>query len=90
MKSWHWAHAGKLGCIAKEYDFAASSACGALENIVVDSAETARGCVTFLREKAHGVATFLILDAQKGLRTEAPSQPPEGEQPCPPPHNCCA
>lgn len=50
---------------------------------MVDSAETARGCVTFLREKAHGVATFLILDAQKGLRTEASSQPPEGEQASP-------
>ena len=55
---------GSLGKVAPQYDVAASTACGALDHIVVDTRATAEACVTLLREKALGVATFIILDKQ--------------------------
>lgn len=41
---------------------AISSSCGALDNIVVDTIDTAQKCVTFLKEQNIGVATFIGLD----------------------------
>ena len=41
---------------------AISTACGALDNIVVDSMDTAVKCVEFLRRNNIGVATFIGLD----------------------------
>ena len=58
---------GSLGKVAPQYDVAASTACGALDHIVVDTRATAEACVTLLREKALGVATFIILDKQAEL-----------------------
>ena len=55
---------GSLGTIAPEYDVAISTACGALDNIVVADTLSAQACVALLREKQLGVATFLILDKQ--------------------------
>ena len=55
---------GSLGTIAPEYDVAISTACGALDNIVVADTPSAQACVALLREKQLGVATFLILDKQ--------------------------
>ena len=73
---------GDLGSIDGKYDVAISTACGALDNIVVSDAESAQKCVQFLREKNLGVATFLILDKQKfgsdalGKRTGTPGGVP--------------
>ncbi|NXJ63406.1 SMC4 protein, partial [Rostratula benghalensis] len=53
---------GDLGAIDEKYNVAISSCCGALDNIVVDTIHTAQECVTFLREKRIGVATFIALD----------------------------
>uniref|UniRef100_A0A3B5QUY3 Structural maintenance of chromosomes protein 4 n=1 Tax=Xiphophorus maculatus TaxID=8083 RepID=A0A3B5QUY3_XIPMA len=56
---------GDLGAIDEKYDVAVSSCCGALDNIVVDSIDTAQKCVTFLKEQNIGVATFIGLDKMK-------------------------
>lgn len=44
---------------------AISSSCGALDNIVVDTIDTAQKCVTFLKDQNIGVATFIGLDKVK-------------------------
>lgn len=46
---------------------AISSSCGALDNIVVDTIDTAQKCVTFLKEQNIGVATFIGLDKVTAL-----------------------
>lgn len=53
---------GDLGAIDEKYDIAISTACGPLDNIVVDTMETAMKCVEFLRKNNVGVATFIGLD----------------------------
>ena len=53
---------GDLGAIDEQYDIAVSTACGPLDNIVVDTMETAMKCVEFLRKNNVGVATFIGLD----------------------------
>lgn len=47
--------------LAAKYDVAISTACGGLDYIVVDTANTAQACVEMLRSTNLGVATFLIL-----------------------------
>jgi len=74
---------GDLGAIDKRYDVAVSTAAGALDHIVVETTEAAQRCVELLRQRKLGVATFLILDRQRGLAAEAerPAGPlPEGAQ----------
>eukprot|EP00897_Mesotaenium_endlicherianum_P001579 jgi/Mesen1/1449/ME000132S00395 len=58
---------GDLGAIDAKYDVAISTACGALDYILVDSGATAQACVELLRAKSLGVATFIMLDKQQGL-----------------------
>lgn len=58
---------GDLGAIDEKYDVAISSSCGALDNIVVDTIDTAQKCVAFLKEQNIGVATFIGLDKVKIL-----------------------
>lgn len=53
---------GDLGAVDEKYDVAISTACGALDNIVVDTMDTAIKCVQFLRQNNIGVATFIGLD----------------------------
>ena len=53
---------GDLGAIDEKYDVAISTACGALDHIVVDSMETAVKCVEFLKKNSVGQATFIGLD----------------------------
>ena len=53
---------GDLGAIDEKYDVAISSSCGALDNILVDTIDTAQKCVTFLKTQNIGVATFIGLD----------------------------
>lgn len=52
---------GDLGVIDGKYDIAISTACPALEYVVVQSAEDAQAGVEMLRKSNLGVATFLIL-----------------------------
>ncbi|KPI97761.1 Structural maintenance of chromosomes protein 4 [Papilio xuthus] len=58
---------GDLGGIDLKYDIAISTCCGALDNIVVDTVETAQSCVEFLRNNDIGRATFIALDKQQHL-----------------------
>ena len=53
---------GDLGTITDKYDVAISTACGALDNVVVDNMETAVKCVQFLKENNIGTATFIGLE----------------------------
>ncbi len=53
---------GDLGAIDEQYDVAISTACGALDHIVVDSMDTAIRCVEFLKRGNVGMATFIALD----------------------------
>uniref|UniRef100_A0AAR2JM20 Structural maintenance of chromosomes protein n=1 Tax=Pygocentrus nattereri TaxID=42514 RepID=A0AAR2JM20_PYGNA len=56
---------GDLGAIDEKYDVAISSSCGSLDNILVDTIDTAQKCVTFLKAQNIGVATFIALDKMK-------------------------
>ncbi|XP_073673982.1 structural maintenance of chromosomes protein 4 [Garra rufa] len=56
---------GDLGAIDEKYDIAISSSCGSLDNILVDTIDTAQKCVTFLKTQNIGVATFIGLDKMK-------------------------
>jgi structural maintenance of chromosome 4 len=55
---------GDLGAIDEKYDCAVSTACGALDNILVDNIDTARKCIKLLKESGIGSATFIGLDKQ--------------------------
>ncbi|XP_033953366.1 structural maintenance of chromosomes protein 4 isoform X1 [Pseudochaenichthys georgianus] len=69
---------GDLGAIEEKYDVAISSSCGALDNIVVDTIDTAQKCVMFLKEQNIGFATFIGLDKMKVWeRNMAPIRTPE-------------
>ncbi|CAL7944659.1 unnamed protein product [Xylocopa violacea] len=56
---------GDLGAIDGKYDVAISTACGPLDNIVVDTVATAQACITFLRQNDIGRATFIPLEKQQ-------------------------
>ncbi|XP_056633945.1 structural maintenance of chromosomes protein 4 [Diorhabda sublineata] len=59
---------GDLGAIDQKYDVAISTACGPLDNIVVDNVGTAQWCIEFLKKYDLGRATFIALDKQEHLR----------------------
>ncbi|KAK0528142.1 Structural maintenance of chromosomes protein 4 [Tilletia horrida] len=69
---------GNLGVIDDKYDVAVSTACGQLENMVVDTVPAAQACIQYLKKNNLGVANFICLDTVgKGLNW-APIQTPEG------------
>lgn len=72
--------AGDLGAIDAKFDISVSTACPALDYIVVDTTSAARRCVELLRQRQLGVATFLILEKQRHLAASLQSKqaPPEG------------
>ncbi|KAI9654900.1 MAG: hypothetical protein M1831_005269 [Alyxoria varia] len=53
---------GNLGAIDSKYDVAISTACPALDNLVVDSVEVGQQCIDFLRKNNLGRANFILLD----------------------------
>jgi structural maintenance of chromosome 4 len=61
---------------------AISTACAALNYIVVETTSDAQRCVELLRRRQLGVATFLILEKQKGLAGQMNEavQTPEGKE----------
>ena len=71
---------GDLGSIDAKYDVAVSTAAPQLDYMVVADTGTAQRCIELLRKQGLGVATFLMLDKQAHLATQAgqPVQPPEG------------
>ncbi|CCI46058.1 unnamed protein product [Albugo candida] len=52
---------GDLGAIDSKYDVAVSTACSALNNMVVETTRGAQQCVDYLRRNNLGRATFIIL-----------------------------
>ncbi|XP_063882710.1 structural maintenance of chromosomes protein 4-like [Scylla paramamosain] len=70
---------GDLGGIDEKYDVAISTACGALDNIVVDGVETGKRCINFLKQSNIGTATFIALDKMEKWRVncERPMNTPE-------------
>lgn len=61
---------GDLGAIDAKFDVAVSTACGSLDNIVVDTVNTAQACITFLRQHNIGRATFIALEKQQRFQAE--------------------
>ncbi|KAL1984661.1 hypothetical protein VTN96DRAFT_8787 [Rasamsonia emersonii] len=53
---------GDLGTIDEKYDVAISTACPALDNMVVDSVEVGQQCIDYLRKNNLGRANFILLD----------------------------
>lgn len=62
---------GDLGAIDEKYDVAISTACGPLDNIVVDTVATAEWCIGFLKKHDIGRATFIALEKQEHLKNRA-------------------
>ncbi|CEP10094.1 hypothetical protein [Parasitella parasitica] len=52
---------GSLGVIDDRYDVAISTACPALDNIVVETVEAAQACIEYLRKNNLGRAVFTVL-----------------------------
>jgi structural maintenance of chromosome 4 len=53
---------GNLGTIDIKYDIAVSTACKALDNMVVDRVSVAEQCIDYLRRNSAGRARFICLD----------------------------
>ncbi|KAG0214660.1 hypothetical protein BGX28_001698 [Mortierella sp. GBA30] len=67
---------GNLGAIDDRYDVAISTACPALDNIVVDNVEVGQQCVEFVRKSNLGRVSLILLN-QLPKRNLAPIQTPE-------------
>lgn len=53
---------GSLGTIPDKYDVAVSTACSALNNMVVDKVAQGQACIDFLRTQNVGRASFMVLE----------------------------
>ncbi|KAJ6264659.1 hypothetical protein Dda_0808 [Drechslerella dactyloides] len=53
---------GNLGTIDAKYDVAITTACPALENMVVDTVDVGEQCISHLRKNNLGRARFILLD----------------------------
>ncbi|KAF9154011.1 hypothetical protein BGX20_004783, partial [Mortierella sp. AD010] len=67
---------GNLGAIDDKYDVAISTACPALDNIVVDNVEVGQQCVEFVRKNNLGRVSLILL-SQLPKRNLNPIQTPE-------------
>lgn len=67
---------GNLGAIDQKYDVAISTACPALDNLVVDTTEVGQQCVEYLRKNNLGRANFILLN-QLAQRDLSPIETPE-------------
>lgn len=56
---------GDLGFIDPRFDVAVTTACGALDNIVVENVESAQKCIEYLRINKLGRASFICLDKMR-------------------------
>lgn len=59
---------GDLATIPPEYDVAVTTACGSLDNIVVETPEGAQMCVAYLRKMNIGRASFIVLSLMDEYR----------------------
>ncbi|CAG8434869.1 763_t:CDS:10 [Diversispora eburnea] len=68
---------GNLGVIDNKYDVAVSTACSALDHIVVDSVEVGQVCIEYLKKHNLGRANFILLN-QLSSTDMRPISAPEG------------
>ncbi|GFO49904.1 structural maintenance of chromosomes protein [Plakobranchus ocellatus] len=61
---------GDLGAIDSQYDVAISTACGSLDDIVVDTIDTGKKCIEFLKKNNIGQARFILMDKMETWRAE--------------------
>ena len=61
---------GDLGGIDKQYDVAASTACGGLNHLVTRTVDGAQKCIDYLRTHELGRATFIVLEKIQYLTPE--------------------
>lgn len=59
---------GDLGGIDLRYDVAISTCCGRLDNVVVDTVDTAQACIEFLKRHNVGRASFIALEKIQHLK----------------------
>ncbi|BEI96156.1 hypothetical protein CcaverHIS631_0111050 [Cutaneotrichosporon cavernicola] len=76
LKGFH-GRLGDLGVIDDKYDVAVTTACGSLNNLVVDTVEQGQACIEHLRKNNIGRASILILD-KLPPRDLRPIKTPEG------------
>lgn len=62
---------GDLGAIDAKYDCAVTTACGALNNLVVDTVATGQWCIAYLKKNNIGRVTIICLDKQGSRAREA-------------------
>ena len=67
---------GDLGVIDEKYDVAVTTACGSLNDIVVDTVETGQKCIAFLKSQNLGRGRFMCLDKLSN-RSYLPISTPE-------------
>ena len=68
---------GDLGTIDDKYDVAVTTACGALNNLVVDTVDQGQACIEHLRRNNVGRASFMVLE-KLPPRDLNPIETPEG------------
>ncbi|BFZ06696.1 hypothetical protein BsWGS_09735 [Bradybaena similaris] len=61
---------GDLGAIDSQYDVAISTACGSLDHIVVDTIDTGKKCIEFLKKNNIGQGNFILLEKMEVWREE--------------------
>jgi structural maintenance of chromosome 4 len=66
---------GDLGYIDDKYDIAISTACGALDSIVVETVKDGQDCIEFLKHSNIGRATFICLDKLQKFNMDPISTP---------------
>lgn len=62
---------GDLGGIDERYDVAISTACGRLDNIIVDTVNTAQACIEHLKKYDVGRASFVALEKVSHLHRQS-------------------
>ncbi|KAF8492752.1 RecF/RecN/SMC [Russula emetica] len=68
---------GSLGTIPDKYDIAITTACGSLNNMVVDTVQQGQTCIEYLRKQNVGRANFLVLEKINETNGMRPIQTPE-------------
>lgn len=66
-----------MGTIPDKYDVAVSTACGALNNLIVDTVEQGQLCIEYLRKQNVGRASFMVLEKLSSTNGQEKMDTPE-------------
>ncbi|KAI6198950.1 Structural maintenance of chromosomes protein [Aphelenchoides besseyi] len=69
---------GDLGAIDEKYDVAISTCCRPLDDVLVDTVETAQDCIKFLKERNLPRITFIVLEKQNHFWSKIKNKPQTG------------